>query len=179
MAKQETHDEAQAQGAEPGALRIIKKYPNRRVYDTATSKYIKIDDIRDLIVQGIAFVVQDSKTGEDVTRSVLLQLIIEQESENNPLFTTENLKAFIRYYGQGPHTPFAEFLNQSLGFFQQQQEQFSERFADMMQHNPMNAFQEMSRKNLDMWRSFTEGLYSGENSGPGERTKGRKGRPGK
>jgi polyhydroxyalkanoate synthesis repressor PhaR len=105
-------------------IRIIKKYPNRRIYDTQESKYIKVENIRDMIVEGIAFVVLDSKTGEDVTRTVLLQLIIEQESENNPLFTTENLKTFIRYYGQGPHQPFAEFMDQSLSFFKHNSAKF-------------------------------------------------------
>ena len=66
-------------------IRIIKKYPNRRVYDTHLSRYIKVDDLRDMIIDGIEFKVIDSKTKEDVTRSVLLQIILEQESENNLL----------------------------------------------------------------------------------------------
>jgi len=140
-------------------VRVIKKYPNRRIYDTHTSKYIKIEDIREMIVDGLLFVVLDSKSGEDVTRSVLLQLIIEQESETNPLFTTENLKTFIRYYGQVPHQPFAEFMDQSLAFFKHQQEQFSESFSDMMQNNPMKAFTEMNKQNMEMWRKISEGFY--------------------
>jgi polyhydroxyalkanoate synthesis repressor PhaR len=116
-------------------VRVIKKYPNRRIYDTHSSKYIKIDDIRTMIVEGTPFVVLDSKSGEDVTRSVLLQLIIEQESETNPLFTTENLKTFIRYYGQLPHQPFSEYMNQSLTFFKDQQEQLAGTFSDMMRNS--------------------------------------------
>jgi polyhydroxyalkanoate synthesis repressor PhaR len=144
-------------------VRVIKKYPNRRIYDTHTSKYIKIEDIREMIVDGLPFVVLDSKSGEDVTRSVLLQLIIEQESETNPLFTTENLKTFIRYYGQVPHQPFAEFMDQSLAFFTHQQEQFSESFSDMMQNNPMKAFTEMNKQNMEMWRKMSEGFYGNKN----------------
>ena len=140
-------------------VRVIKKYPNRRIYDTQTSKYIKVDDIRDMIVAGIPFMVLDSKTGEDVTRSVLLQLIIEQESENNPLFTTENLKFFIRYYGQVPHQGFADFMNQSLSFFQSQQDQLRDTYSDMMQNNAMKAFQDMNKKNMDMWKKMSEGFY--------------------
>jgi len=142
-----------------GDVRVIKKYPNRRIYDTETSKYIKIDDIREMIVDGINFVVLDSKSGEDVTRSVLLQLIIEQESENNPLFTTENLKTFIRYWGQVPHQPFAEFMDQSLNFFKYQQDQFSDSFSGMMQNNPMKAFADMSKQNMEMWQKMSEGFY--------------------
>jgi len=140
-------------------IRVIKKYPNRRIYDTHTSKYIKIDDIREMIVEGIPFVVLDSKSGDDVTRSVLLQLIIEQESETNPLFTTENLKTFIRYYGQVPHKPFSEFMDQSLSFFKHQQEQFSDSFSDMMHNNPMKAFTEMSKKNMEMWQKMSDGYF--------------------
>lgn len=140
-------------------VRVIKKYPNRRIYDTQDSKYIKVEDIRDMIVDGESFVVLDSKTGKDVTRSVLLQLIIEQESEKNPLFTTENLKTFIRYYGQVPHQPFAEFMDQSLSFFQHQQEQFREGFSGMMENSPMKAFSDMSKKNMEMWEKMAEGFY--------------------
>lgn len=140
-------------------VRVIKKYPNRRIYDTHSSKYIKIDDIRTMIVEGIPFVVLDSKSGEDVTRSVLLQLIIEQESDTNPLFTTENLKTFIRYYGQVPHQPFSEFMNQSLTFFKHQQEQLAGTFSDMMRNSPMNAFSELSKKNMEMWHKMAEGYY--------------------
>jgi len=141
-------------------IRIIKKYPNRRIYDTQTSQYIKIEDIRDLIVAGVNFIVLDSKSGEDVTRSVLLQLIIEQESENNPLFTTENLKSFIRYYGQGPHQPFAEYMNQSLAFFQHQQEQLSESYHDMMQSNPMKDMSEIYKQNMKLWEKMSKSFYS-------------------
>ena len=108
---------------------------------------------------GINFIVLDSKTGEDVTRSVLLQLIIEQESENNPLFTTDNLKTFIRYYGQVPHQPFAEFMNQSLSFFQHQQEQLTEQFSDMMQKNPMKEFSDMYKKNVELWEEMQKGFF--------------------
>ncbi|MBT5485086.1 MAG: polyhydroxyalkanoate synthesis repressor PhaR [Gammaproteobacteria bacterium] len=151
------HDDDDIGGDED--VRIIKKYPNRRIYDTQTSKYIRVDDIREMIVGGISFVVLDSKTGEDVTRSVLLQLIIEQESENNPLFTTDNLKTFIRYYGQGPHQPFGEFMNQSLSFFQNQQDQLRDTYSDMMQNNPVKAFSDMNKRNLEMWRKMSEGFY--------------------
>lgn len=145
-------------------IRVIKKYPNRRIYDTHASKYIKIDDIRDMIVGNVPFVVLDSKSGEDVTRSVLLQLIIEQESENNPLFTTENLKSFIRYYGQGPHQAFADFMNQSLGFFQHQQDQFSESFSDMMSKNLMKEYTDMYKKNMEMWEEMSKGFYGNSGS---------------
>jgi polyhydroxyalkanoate synthesis repressor PhaR len=147
-------------GQESEDIRIIKKYPNRRIYDTHTSQYIKVDDIRQLIVDGTNFVILDSKSGEDVTRSVLLQLIIEQESENNPLFTTDNLKSFIRYYGQGPHQPFAEFMNQSLSFFQYQQEQINESFQGMMGANPIKDFSDIYKQNMKLWEKMSENFFS-------------------
>ena len=102
-------------------IRIIKKYPNRRIYDTHDSKYITITDVRDMVVEGIEFKIIDAKSKKDITRNVLLQIIIEQESENNPLFSTDNLQNFIRYYGANQQKGFSEFMNQSLAFFQQQQ----------------------------------------------------------
>ena len=82
--------------------RIIKKYPNRRLYDTEKSKYVTLQEIRDLVLEEILFVVIDKKTDADITRSILLQIIFDQESETNPLFSNENLERFIRYYKTAP-----------------------------------------------------------------------------
>ena len=75
--------------------RIIKKYPNRRLYDTEKSKYVTLQQIRDLVLEEVPFIVIDQKTDEDITRSILLQIIFEQESETNPLFSNDNLERFI------------------------------------------------------------------------------------
>jgi polyhydroxyalkanoate synthesis repressor PhaR len=80
-------------------LRIIKKYPNRRLYDTEISSYITLEDVRKLIVDGESFEVRDAKTGEDLTRQVLLQIIQEAESDGEPIFSTDMLKGIIRFYG--------------------------------------------------------------------------------
>ena len=141
-------------------IRIIKKYPNRRVYDTQESKYIKIDDIRTMVVDGVLFKVVDSKTKEDVTRSVLLQIIIEQESESNPLFTTENLKHFIKYSGQDQHVQFSEYMKQSLAFFQQQQEQFNIGMKEYMSRNPVNVFSDLSKKNAEIWTNMQNAFFN-------------------
>ena len=79
--------------------RIIKKYPNRRLYDTAESKYITFTDIRDLVMSGVKFKVQDSATKEDLTRQILMQIIIEEESGGRPLFSADMLAQLIRFYG--------------------------------------------------------------------------------
>jgi polyhydroxyalkanoate synthesis repressor PhaR len=116
-------------------IRIIKKYPNRRVYDTHLSRYIKVDDLRDMIIDGIAFKVIDSKTKEDVTRSVLLQIVLEQESENTPLFSSENLMHFIRYYDHNHSVMFSAYLTQSLQFFNQQQDQPNQLLFSFLENN--------------------------------------------
>lgn len=140
-------------------VRIIKKYPNRRVYDTQESKYIKIEDIRAMVVDGNNFKVIDSKTKEDVTRSVLLQIIIEQESESNPLFTSDNLKHFIKYYGHNQSDQFSDYMNQSLAFFHQQQEQFNIGMQEIMNRNPVNMFSDLSKKNAKVWNDMQNAFF--------------------
>ena len=141
------------------AIRIIKKYPNRRVYDTHLSKYIKIDDLRDMIIDGIEFKVIDSKTKEDVTRSVLLQIILEQESENNPLFSSENLMHFIRYYDHNHSAMFSAYLTQSLQFFNQQQDQLNQQFSNLLTKNPVDNFNQFNQKNIDLWQGLQKQFF--------------------
>jgi polyhydroxyalkanoate synthesis repressor PhaR len=140
-------------------IRVIKKYPNRRVYDTHLSKYIKIDDLREMIIEGIEFNVIDTKTKEDVTRSVLLQIILEQESENNPLFSSDNLKHFIRYYDHNHSVMFSAYLTQSLQFFNQQQDQLNQQFSDLLTKNPVENFKQFNQKNIDMWQTMQKQFF--------------------
>ncbi len=81
------------------ATRIIKKYPNRRLYDTEISSYITIEDVRQLILDGEDFEVRDAKSGDDLTRSVLLQIIADQEQDGEPMLSTQLLSQLIRFYG--------------------------------------------------------------------------------
>jgi len=140
-------------------IRIIKKYPNRRVYDTHLSKYIKIDDLRDMVIDGIEFQVIETQTKEDVTRSILLQIILEQESDNDPLFTSENLKHFIRYYGNQHSDVFSTYLTQSLTFFSQQQEQMGQQFTELFKQNPMDSFTEFNQKGVEMWQDMQKQFF--------------------
>ena len=146
--------------------RIIKKYPNRRIYDTQDSKYITLMDVRDMVVEGLDFKIVDAKSGDDLTRNVLLQIIIEQESANNPLFTTDNLQNFIRYYGAGQQQGFSEFMNQSVAFFKQQQEQFSSSVSEMMEQNPVKVIADISQQNMEMWQNMQNAFFGqGKKSG--------------
>ena len=134
--------------------RIIKKYPNRRLYDTEESKYITLQQIRDLVLAEVPFIVIDQKSEEDITRSILLQIIFEQESETNPLFSNDNLERFIRFYNAGTHMGFSDFIGQGMNFFQQQQCEFGKAMEDMTHHNPMTFWTDMTQKNIDAWRQM-------------------------
>ncbi len=134
--------------------RIIKKYPNRRLYDTEESKYITLQQIRDLVLAEIPFIVIDQKSEEDITRSILLQIIFEQESETNPLFSNDNLERFIRFYNAGTHMGFSDFIGQGMNFFQQQQCEFGKAMEGMTRNNPMTFWTDMTQTNIDAWRQM-------------------------
>ncbi len=134
--------------------RIIKKYPNRRLYDTEESKYITLQQIRDLVLAEVPFIVIDQKSEEDITRSILLQIIFEQESETNPLFSNDNLERFIRFYNAGTHMGFSDFIGQGMNFFQQQQREFGKAMEGMTRSNPMTFWTDMTQKNIDAWRQM-------------------------
>ena len=114
--------QAGAGAAEDAGMRVLKKYPNRRLYDTATSSYITLAQVKELVMQAKPFVVRDAKTGEDLTRSILLQIILEKEAGGSPIFTEAVLRNIIRFYG---HT--------MQGFFGANLENSIQAFADMQQ----------------------------------------------
>ena len=103
--------------------RIIKKYPNRRLYDTAESRYITLAHIRDLVIGAIDFTVIDKKSGVDITRSILLQVISEQEQQRDPIMSEAFLQHVIRAYGTGEPGFLARYLEKSLTSFITQQNQ--------------------------------------------------------
>jgi len=109
------------------AIRIIKKYPNRRLYDTETSAYITLADVKDLVLQYKDFQVQDAKTGEDLTRAILLQIILEEESGGVPMFSTAMLANIIRYYGHAMQGLMGSYLERSIGAFHEAQKRFQEQ----------------------------------------------------
>lgn len=139
--------------------RIIKKYPNRRLYDTSSSSYITLDDIRKLVQDGTEFQVVDSKTNEDITRSILLQLIMEQEAEGrgDPLFSTEMLTQFIRFYGTTMPSMFSEFMQKSMAMFMSQQDQFKQ--GSKSNANPLDVMAEMTKRNMDTWMDMQKSFF--------------------
>lgn len=146
-------------------IRIIKKYPNRRLYDTEISKYITLEDVKKLVLEGVEFCVKDVKSDEDLTRSILLQIIAEQEHDSEPMFSTATLTKLIRFYGNTYQSAFADYLQKSLELFSSQQQEFQKGFQKAAMNSPMGAFQKMAEQNLEMWKQVQEnflkasGLY--------------------
>ena len=134
--------------------RVIKKYPNRRLYDTEKSQYVTLQQIRSLVLDETPFIVIDQKNEDDITRGILLQIILEQESETNPLFSNDNLERFIRYYNAGADSGFSDYIGKSMSFFQQQQLEFSKAVSGVTSQNPMSFWTDMTQNNIDSWRQM-------------------------
>ena len=122
-------DSASPKGASASGtkLRVIKKYPNRRLYDTDTSTYITLADVRELVMAGAVFVVRDAKTGEDLTRSILLQIILEEETGGVPMFTEAVLANIIRFYGNALQGFMGAYLEKNVQSFMDLQVKMSEQ----------------------------------------------------
>ncbi len=138
--------------------RIINKYPNRRLYDTVISRYITLDEIRQLVLQNVDFQVIDKRSKEDITRSILLQVIMEQEEAGTPILRKEVLLNIIRFYGDTMQHSVAHYLELSLQLFTDQQAQFKEQIKQMLGSagNPLHALRELADQNLPLWRSVRQ-----------------------
>ena len=123
--------------------RIIKKYPNRRLYDTETSTYITLAEVKDLVLQYREFQVQDAKSGEDLTRAILLQIILEEESGGVPMFSTDMLANIIRYYGHSMQGLMGSYLERSIHAFHEAQKRFQEQAQVLIPKVPTDAFANM------------------------------------
>lgn len=142
--------------AEP---RVIKKYPNRRLYDTALSKYITLEDVRRLVHDRVEFVVRDAQTDEDLTRSILLQIIAEEEAGGEPIFTIPALTQIIRFYGDAVQGVASDFLQRSLSAFGEQQQQFRKQLDQMMTQDAVGAMSDLARRNLALWQEMQGAVF--------------------
>jgi polyhydroxyalkanoate synthesis repressor PhaR len=113
------------------AKRVIKKYPNRRLYDTDTSAYITLSEVKQLVMASEGFVVRDAKTGEDLTRSILLQIILEEEANGSPMFTPEVLSNVIRFYGHAMQGFMGGFLEKSMQTMVEMQTRLGEQASHL------------------------------------------------
>ena len=127
-------------GAPPSSgVRAIKKYPNRRLYDTQTSSYITLADVKDMVMAVEQFVVVDAKTGEDLTRSILLQIILEEETGGVPMFSTQALAQIIRFYGHTMQGVMGNYLEKNIQSFIDLQSRLTENSVVNLP-NPMQSF---------------------------------------
>jgi polyhydroxyalkanoate synthesis repressor PhaR len=148
------------------AKRVIKKYPNRRLYDTEISCYITIEDVRQLIVDGESFEVRDAKTGEDLTRQVLLQIITEHEQDGQPMLSTQLLSQIIRFYGDSLQGFMGSYLDQSMQAFLEQQQQFRAQMAGSLGQTPWAMMNQLTERNMELWQQFQKTLVGGMGRSP-------------
>jgi polyhydroxyalkanoate synthesis repressor PhaR len=127
--------------------RIIKKYPNRRLYDTEVSRYITLSDVHDLVMSRTRFRVVDTANDADITRSILLQIMLEEESGGEPLFTAGMLAQIIRFYGGTLQGMFARYLEGSLDLFAKNQQKITETWGE----KPLEVMTRMTQRNMDLW----------------------------
>lgn len=117
-------------------LRLIKKYPNRRLYDTATSSYITLADVKTLVLEQVSFKVVDAKSGEDLTRSILLQIILEEETAGAPMFSSDMLSQIIRFYGHAMQGMMGSYLEKNIQTFLEIQRKLQEQAISKLGENP-------------------------------------------
>jgi polyhydroxyalkanoate synthesis repressor PhaR len=140
--------------------RLIKKYANRRLYDASQSRHITLDDIRGLIVKGEKLKVVEDKTGNDITRHILLQVIAEQEQFGRPILSTKVLEAIIRLYGNSLQGYLAAFLERSIEMFLNQQEAVQSQFSRIVSSAPIAAVADLTRQNLEALAKMQESMLS-------------------
>lgn len=128
------------------AVRLIKKYPNRRLYDTQTSTYITLTDVKQLVLDHESFKVVDAKSGEDLTRSILLQIILEEESGGVPMFSSNMLAQVIRFYGHAMQGIMGSYLEKNIQAFMEIQDRMAQHSGGMYgkQFGPENWAQFMN-----------------------------------
>jgi polyhydroxyalkanoate synthesis repressor PhaR len=136
--------------------RLIKKYANRRLYDASQSRHITLDDIRALIVKGEKIKVVEDKTGHDITRHILLQVISEQEQFGRPILSTPVLESIIRFYGSSMQGFLASFLEKSIETFLRQQETLQSQLSKMVANTPLATVADLTRQNLETLSKMQE-----------------------
>jgi polyhydroxyalkanoate synthesis repressor PhaR len=146
--------------------RVIKKYSNRRLYDSTASRHVTLDDIRKMIASGEKVKVVDEKSGEDLTRSVLLQVISEQEQFGTPVLSTELLEGIIRFYGNPVQEMLTRYMEQSVGALARQQQAMRAEMAKVME-NPMAPMAEFARQNMEQWTKMQSSVLSAFSPKPG------------
>jgi polyhydroxyalkanoate synthesis repressor PhaR len=131
-----------------GLDRVLKKYPNRRLYDTHTSSYVTLVNVKKMVMEGVSFVVLDAKTGENLTRSILLQIILEEETDGSPLFSTQMLSQIIRVYGHAMQGIMGSYLERNLQIFTEVQARLGEQSQGLVESQMLKP---------EVWSQFLTG----------------------
>jgi polyhydroxyalkanoate synthesis repressor PhaR len=148
MAPTRKADQAPAIAPARAGLRILKKYPNRRLYDTEVSSYITLSDVKAMVLKGADFEVRDAKSGEDLTRSILLQIILEEETGGMPMFSSAMLAQIIRFYGHAMQGMMGSYLEKNLQTFTDMQARIAEQSKGL--YDP-------KLQSPEMWAQFLSG----------------------
>ncbi len=135
--------------------RVIKKYPNRRLYDTQISRYITLHDVKQLVMEHKEFQVIDAKTNEDLTRCTLMQLIAEEETNGTPILTSEILKEFVRFYGDSMQTMMSRFLEHSVKLFMEKRAGLKSPLNSMLGTNKSSLMQNIAKQNMQSFEDET------------------------
>ncbi len=136
-------------------MRVIRKYANRRLYDTQQSRYVTLEDLRRLIIDEAPFRVEDAKSGEDLTRTILLSIIIEQEQADSDaeVFSNDLLAQLIRVYDMSSPLPLARYLEQGTQLMLQQQKRMQNQWQQALKNSPMELMRELAEENMRFWQS--------------------------
>lgn len=140
--------------------RVIKKYPNRRLYDTEESRYITLADVRDLVVDGVDFVVIDKKSGGDITRAILLQVISEQEANGDAVMSRDFLSEIIRSYGNVMPDFVTSYLEQSMRLLMRQQKALRSQMKRVVGIDPVGVVADMTQQNMARFQSLQDEFFS-------------------
>lgn len=135
-------------------MRLIRKYPNRRLYDTSTGRFIKLAELRELIVAGHDIRAEDKATGEDITRSLLLQVVSEAEEQGQPILSEHLLLDLIRLHDHPMQHHMTPYLERSVNLLMQQIDQMQTQFSQLLHTGPLQAWQTYTKESLDWWSQF-------------------------
>lgn len=141
-------------------VRIIKKYTNRRLYDTSVSRYITLNDIKDLVLSYVDFKVIDAKSNDDLTRLTLMQIISEEENLQEPIMTTQILKEFVRFYGDSMQAMMSRFLEHSIDQFMQKKASLKSPLTTIVGNHSASSMQNVAQQSIDSWKDKAANLQN-------------------
>jgi len=149
-------------------VRVIRKYANRRLYDTQQSRYVTLEDLRHLIIEEEPFRVEDAKSGEDLTRTILLSIIIEQEQADSEaeVFSNDLLAQLIRVYDMTSPLPLSRYLEQGTQLMLEQQKRLQSQWKQAMRNTPLEFIRELAEENMRFWQNTLN--QPGQTDEPGD-----------